>query len=396
VRPAIPARPSARTRRALGPFGDFVVGRVKAYVLKFASPLIPGALMAFLERNINPGLVLMTGTDVQSWTHVDTLAQVKLPGGRPAKILLFVHGTFSNTAGSYGVLTATAPGQQLLTAAGGAYDAVIGFDHRTLSRDPLENALDLLDRLSARRLDFAPAIDIVSYSRGALVARSLIEYVLPSSAWHADIGTVVFVGGTNAGTQLAEPDNWKDFVDLYTNLAMGTARSVGFATGTAPATEIVSGLVNGIGAFVKYLVVASVTDRRIPGLAAMEPDGPFVTGINQAQPGQPAAGTPWYVVSSDFEVALFEDRHEPPELPDELVAKLADGLADRLMGTQNDLVVDTASMGSVDLPAGGGFVRDSLGFGTNGVVHHLNYFIQPEVCRALTEWLKTRKTAIPQ
>jgi len=289
VRPAIPARPSARTRPALGPFGDFVVGRVKAYVLKFASPLIPGALMAFLERNINPGLVLMTGTDVKSWTHVDTLAQVELPSGRPARILLFIHGTFSNTAGSYGVLTATAPGQQFLTAAGGAYDAVIGFDHRTLSRDPLENALDLLARLSARQPDFAPAIDIVSYSRGALVARSLIEYVLPSSTWHADIGTVVFVGGTNAGTQLAEPDNWKDFVDLYTNLAVGTARSVGFATGTAPATEIVSGLVNGIGAFVKYLVVASVTDRRIPGLAAMEPDGPFVTGINQAQPGQPAA-----------------------------------------------------------------------------------------------------------
>jgi len=66
------------------------------------------------------------------------------------------------------------------------------------------------------------------------------------------------------------------------------------------------------------------------------------------------------------------------------------------MGTQNDLVVDTASMGSVDLPAGGGFIKDSLGFGTNGVVHHLNYFIQPQVCRALTDWLKTRRTTTRQ
>jgi hypothetical protein len=31
---------------------------------------------------------------------------------------------------------------------------------------------------------------------------------------------------------------------------------------------------------VKYLVSASVTDRHIPGLAAMEPDGPFIQGIN--------------------------------------------------------------------------------------------------------------------
>ena len=393
VRPVIPALPSARTGPALGPFGDFVIGRVKAYVLKFASRLIPGAVMTFLERDTNPGLVLMTGNDVQGWTRIDNLSQVKLPVSRPAKILLFIHGTFQSTVGSYGMLTATTPGQQLLKAAAGSYDAVIGFDHRTLSRDPLENAIDLLARLSAQHLASTPTIDIVSYSRGGLVARSLIEYLMPSSTWHADIGGVVFVGATNAGTLLAEPDNWRDLVDLYTNLAAGTARSIGFATGKAPAPEIVRGLVTGIGAFVKYLVWAMVTDRQIPGLAAMEPDGPFITAINGTQPGQPVAGTPWYVVSSDFEAKLFDDRHEPPELPRELVAKLADGLVDTMMGAQNDLVVDTASMGSVDLPSGGGFIKDSLSFGTNGVVYHLNYFIQPRVCRSLINWLEIRETA---
>lgn len=387
VRPVAPARPSARTHPALGPFGDFIIGRVKAYVLKFASRFIPGAVMAFLERDTHPGLVLMTGNDVKNWSLVNDLTQVTLPESRPAKILLFVHGTFSSTVGSYGVLTSTAQGQRLLAAAVGSYDAVIGFDHRTLSRDPLENAIDLHARLTALNLPFVPSIDIVSYSRGALVARSLIEYLLPSSTWSVNIGKVVFVGATNAGTQLAEPDNWKDFVDLYTNLAVGAARSIGFVTGTTPAAEIVRGLVTGIGAFVKYLVSASVTDRHIPGLAAMEPDGPFVTGINGTQPNQPVAGTPWYVVSSDFEPKLFDDRHEPPELPRELVSKLADGLVDRLMGTKNDLVVDTGSMGAVDLPSGGGFIKDTLGFGTNSVVYHLNYFIQPRVCDALSNWL---------
>lgn len=388
VRPVPPARPGARTRAVRGPFGNFVIGRLTAYVLKFVSGVVPGAVMSFLERDTRPGLVLMTGTEVASWPLVDNLTQVTLPDTRPAKILLFVHGTFSTTVGSYGVLTSTAQGQELLGAAKDSYDAIIGFDHPTLSRDPLENATDLLTRLKAQHLAFTPTIDIVSYSRGGLVARSFIEYLLPSSTWDANIGKVVFVGATNAGTLLAEPDNWEAFVDLHTNLAAGAARAIGFVTGTAPAAAVVAGLVKGIGAFVKYLVSASVADRRIPGLAAMEPDGPFVTEINKAQPGQPVAGTPWYVVSSDFEVKLFDDRHEPPELPRQLVAMLADGLVDRLMGTKNDLVVDTASMGSVDLPSGGGFIRDSLSFGTNGVVYHLNYFIQPKVCRALMDWLQ--------
>ena len=383
VRPYAPARPNASARPVLGPFGDYVIGQVRTYVLKFAGRFIPGALMSLLERDLHPGLVLMTGDDVRHWPLVDNLTQVPLPTDRPAKILLFVPGTFSTTVGSFGVLTATAEGQTFLAAAAGSYDAILGFDHRTLSRDPLENALDLHDRLAARDLTYPPAIDVVSYSRGGLVARSLIEYVLPSSALGADLGTVAFVGATNAGTALAEPDNWNAFIDLYTNLAAATVRS----TGAAPAALILDGLVAGLGAFVKFLVLAAITDRGIPGLAAMEPDGPFITDINGTQPGQPVAGTPWYVVSSDFEVTLIDDTQQPPVLPPELVAKLADGLADQLMGVQNDLIVNTASMGAIDLPSGGGFVKDSLSFGTNGVVHHLNYFSQPKVCDALRTWL---------
>jgi hypothetical protein len=382
VRPAAPARPAARTSAAFGPFGDVVIGRLKAYVLKF----IPGVITTILERDIQPGLVVMTGKDVKGWPLVDNLTQVALPETQPAKILLLIHGTFSSTAGCYGVLTSTAPGQELLDAAAHSYDAVIGFDHRTLSRDPLANATDLLARLKAQHLTHTPTIDIVSHSRGALVARSLIEYLLPKETLPANIGKVVFVGATNDGTLLAEPDNWGAFVDLHTNLAAGVARSIESGTGKAPVAEVVKGLLKGVGPFVKYLV--SVTERQIPGLAAMEPDGPFIKRINQTQPGQPVPGTPWYVVSSDFDAKLFDNQHEPPELPAELVAKLADGLADRLIGTRNDIVVDTASMGSVDLPSGGGFIKDSLDFGTNGVVYHLNYFIQPKVCTALMDWLE--------
>jgi hypothetical protein len=409
VRFEIEVQPVASTRQG----ARTVVGRVRAHVLTFAAGLGPGAVMSFLERSTHPGLVLVSGQDVRSWQRVDNLAEVvTLPGDRPAKILLLVHGTFSNTVGSFGMLTATAEGQRLLKSAAGSYDAVIGFDHRTLSRDPLENAIDLQARLDPGHLAFTPTIDIISYSRGALVARSLIEYLLPSSTTSLDIGRVVFVAGTNAGTKLADPDNWDDFLDLYTNVAAAAARSVERLAGRSPADEIFRGLVTGIGPFVRFLVLVSAKHRLLPGLAAMEPDGPFITAINRTQPGQPVAGTPWYVVSSDFEVDVADDLPKPTvlpaadlqaglpaepqaglpaellaDLPRELALRLADGLADRLMGTANDLVVDTPSMRSVDLPSGGGFIKETLSFGTNPVVHHLNYFTQPRVCDALRNWL---------
>jgi hypothetical protein len=367
-----------------------VIGRVKAYVLKFASRLVPGALMSFLERHAHAGLVLMKGLEVQKWQSLDNLTQVPLPQNRSARILLFVHGTFSSTVGSFGMLTSTPEGKKFLKAASRSYDAIVGFDHRTLSRDPLENATDLQVRLKAQHLSFTPRVDIVSYSRGALVARSLIEYLLPSSSWPMDIGKVVFVAGTNAGTPLAEPDNWLNLLDLYTNLAADTMQSIERRTGPTPADQMTNGMVTGIGPFLRCLVLFSPKGRLlpglIPGLAAMRPDGPFINGINATQPGQPAPGTPWYVISSDFEPAPAGGAQQPGEQP-ALALKLADDLADRLMGTKNDLVVDTASMASVDLPSGGGFIQEDFSFGTNDVVHHLNYFIQPEACDALRTWL---------
>ncbi|GCE44126.1 hypothetical protein Rhow_008424 [Rhodococcus wratislaviensis] len=367
-----------------------MIGRVRAYVFKFAARIVAGKAIAFLERDTRRGLVAIESANLTGWRPVDGLSDVALPTGRPARLLLLIHGTFSSTVGSFGALAATPEGRHFLESALSSYDAVLGFDHPTLSLDPLENAGDLLRRLSTADVATPPTVDVLCYSRGGLVARSLIEHLLPSSTWRANPGRVVFVGATNGGTALAEPQNWHDLVDLYTNLAAACARAVGLISGAAPVAEIVRGLIDSVGAFVKYLVSYAVTADGVPGLAAMEPDGSFVRRINETQPGQPAAGTPWFVVSSDFEARLLGDGHEPPELPGRLVAKLADGLVDRLMGTSNDLVVDTASMSAIDL-GGGNFVQDSLPFGTNSRVYHLKYFIQPEVCGALLDWLVLRE-----
>lgn len=379
-------RPRQATR---GFLGDLVVGAVRAYVFKFAARIVAGKAITFLERNVARGLVVMDAPDPRSWRRIDDLAALRLPRDRPARILLFVHGTFSSTMGSFGCLGAYPWGRALLAAAR-RYDAVIGFDHPTLSVDPLENATDLLQRLRPHAPAPPPSFDVVAYSRGGLVARSLVEQLLPAAGWGATFDRIVFVAVTNGGTRLAEPDNWRALIDLYTNLVMATRRVVSLVPDVQVQllAEITSGLVEGLGAFVKYLVNQAITEGGVPGLAAMEPDGSFVTALNATQPGQPvAAGAAWYAVVSDFQGRIRNGAHEPLELPRRLVLALTDGLIDRLIGTANDLVVDTASMTAAD-PAVGGFIKDALDFGVNPHVFHTSYFIRPETCAAIGRWLE--------
>ncbi|MGV1010522.1 MAG: DUF7379 domain-containing protein, partial [Dermatophilaceae bacterium] len=372
---------AARTR---GLLGGLVSGAVRVVVMRFAAPLLVGQAMTFLERNVHPGLVRIASAEPATWTTVERLEQVPLPADRPARVLLFVHGTFSTTLSAFGALGLTDSGRAFLDRAIAAYDAVIGFDHPTLSVDPLANATDLLQRLQS-----APqpvTFDVVCHSRGGLVARSFIEQVLPGSGWHATAEHAVFVAATNGGTNLADPRRWADLIDLTTNLVTASARALALLSGSPPVAAMVSGVVTGIGAFVKYLVSYAVGPDGVPGLAAMVPAGPFVTELNQTQPGQPAPAAQWHVVSSNFHVRLFDGGYQPQEFPRELAVRLAEGLLDQIFKDPNDLVVDVPSMSEIDLAAGD-FVGDELAFGENESVYHNNYFTQERAVAALQHWL---------
>jgi hypothetical protein len=126
--------------------GEVLRGGVRAFVFKFAARVAVGQAMKFLERKVRRGLVLMEGTDPAAWNLLGSVPLALLTN-RPARVLLFVHGTFSSTVGAYAALTATPWGREFLAAAHTNYDAVLGFDHATLSEDPLENATELLTAL---------------------------------------------------------------------------------------------------------------------------------------------------------------------------------------------------------------------------------------------------------
>lgn len=375
---------------------DKLVGKVTAYIFRFAVSLFGEKVVEFLERKIERGLVTIDTPDPRGWKLLDDDAPLPrpLPTDRGARVLLVVHGTFSSTVGSFGALGVVPAGIDFLNRAHERYDAVLGFDHATLSVDPLANAKDILKRL--RKIDWRqpPHIDMIAFSRGGLVVRSLIEQLMAGSGWKATIGRVVFVGCTNGGTQLAEPDNWRRFVDHYTNLALGATRILALIPGAQGVSTIASYSIRGVAVLVKSLAVGAITDKVVPGLAAMEPDGDFVTTINKAQPGQPtAADAQYFAVTTNFEARKALTTCGTPELPPKLLMRIADWGADELYGEANDLVVHVSSMTQFDENLGN-FVKDKLDYEANGVVYHTNYFTHDTTAIKLIQWFELPQSIV--
>jgi hypothetical protein len=364
-----------------------LIGKAVAFVFKIvAKPVLKG-VAKWLERDLAEGLVHITGADPAAWTR-DGDQSVPIPTDRAARVLLMVHGTFSSTLGSFGSLGAIDEGKAFFKAAFRDYDIIIGWDHRTLSVTPLDNAKDLLAWFEAQTWKKPPVIDAVAFSRGGLVLRSLVETLLPGSKFKGKIRRAVFVACTNGGTELARPANWKRFADTYINVAAAGVRGLALIPGFTSGANILSEAIRGVGGLVKVLANVAVDDNAIPGLAAMNPAGPFVTGLNTEQPGQPAPADVWYgAITSNFDPDKAALAGNTQEIPPGLLLKLADKGADALQGKPNDLVVHVEAMTQID-PDVGAYVREKLDYGTNGTVHHCRYFHEPDTADALARWFK--------
>ena len=379
-------------KRGIGDKVKTFAKKVKAHVIKIREGVnIASLTIEKLEKKVNQGVLNLKvdkgDTDLEVWKLMDSLSSLELPADRPPKVLLFIHGTFSSTIGSYGGLTKTTEGRSFLKHARNYYDLILGFDHYTLSVTPSDNALELLKQLKTVNWlpDHPPEIDAIGYSRGGLVLRSLVERELPEDGWEAVIRKAIFVGATNGGTELAKPENWYRFIDFHTNMAAASTRVVSLIGGGELAGPIFGGMIRGLGAFAKYLAT-SVSNAKIPGLSAMEPGGPFVTEINKIQEGQPRPeNIDYYAVTSEFDIKAASEGPSPG-IPKRMMLSLGGGIVDQLMGEPNDLVVNTASMTTID-PDLNGLVKQECAFGINGQVYHTVYFLQPATVKALHGWL---------
>ncbi|MCB2224909.1 MAG: hypothetical protein KQH83_12135 [Actinobacteria bacterium] len=325
------------------------IGR-KALLFLFRKPAewATKKIVELLDRRIEPGLVRCAEEDPSTWRHVAP-ESLDLPDSSSA--LLLIHGFLSNTEKAFDGLA----GSSIISDATTKYDVVLGFDHPTLSVDPGANAselLRLLHRLPASQHRF----DVITHSRGGLVYRSLVETMQSQIPPSMRIGPAVLVAGPQAGTTLAAYDNWKTLFDVCFNILN---RIPGWAS------KFLESLLVLVHALTRS---ATANPAVAPGIHALGPGSPFLRGLNRHTPKPPG---PYFAIDSNFE-------------PANQVFRVLDEAVDRFFGGGNDLIVDTASMISiddVDVPAGR---RLDL---SPSPVHHFGYFDDGRVRQAIRQWM---------
>jgi hypothetical protein len=323
VTPLVPgdARPPSSTLGwgdvAGGFVGDLVATRV-LHVLK--SPLDRALLQAVRQSEPVPRVLVLRDAlepldGFEAWRAL-------LPPGKQHRVLLFVHGFGSSTAGSgIGPLLKTLAGQ---------YDAVLSYDHPTVTHTPLENALDLLAHVPD---DLQLAVDIVAHSRGGLVSRSLIELVDPMTKFAPR--RLISHGSPHEGTRLADPERWDRLISIGMTAASWLAMSAGVTIWVPKVLEYM-------------LKAAAQSIFALPGIEAMRHDSAFLQALNAVADSATDRGAlqrrvQYAAVSSAF--SIFNVQR--PAFRQALQAMATQAFIDEA----NDLIVPTSSMNAIDKAA---------------------------------------------
>ena len=394
----------------VGKAGDAIVAAAKAKLAgMLGSPVeqIAGlgitwagtrALMWAIESRLKqaPGLYRWVGASGEAPDLEPVVpALLAQAAAQRSPMLVFLHGTGSNSLGSFGDLRTTE--RNLWSTLERRFSGGIhAFEHRTLSESPIENALAL-----ARALPEQACLSLVSHSRGGLVAdlMCLADFDALINDYRADL----------PGTGDADPQEAKRVADeladahkeqraLLRELAAELrakrfvvqryVRVASPAQGTLLASGnfdlFLSGLLTLIGQVPVFFgspiysafkrVVIEIAKNRtnahlVPGIEAMLPDAPIGRLLRGAQVRE---GIGMAVIAGDIQGG-------------NLLKRLGVLLTDFLLfdNVDNDLVVDTASMlGGIAPQAGAKALFDR-----GAEVSHFRYFTNADTRTAVRDWL---------
>ncbi|MCI0620966.1 MAG: CHAT domain-containing protein [Acidobacteria bacterium] len=344
-----------------------------------------------------PGLGLYRCSMESGKFGLTSVAGGKLPSDQPC--LVFIHGTASSTWGSFGGLWSAARSRELEVLRRFYGDRVFAFEHATLSRSPIENALEL-----ARLLPANAKLHIVSHSRGGLVGELLCRANRVETLRKTRKGTgereqssEVPRPFTPQELQLFEGDDvhqasLKGLQDLEVALkekqfqvdrfvrvacpALGTTLAsgrldrwlsiIGSVANAMPDTPLFDAFKD-IGDFAAAVIKERTDPTALPGLEAMMPESALIKLVNWPTTTIPGQLT---VIAGDIE-------------PDAWWAKLLVFGTDRFYDGDHDLVVNTASMY-------GGAKRESAAlasFHKGPGVNHFSYFSNNESAKQLVRAL---------
>jgi pimeloyl-ACP methyl ester carboxylesterase len=302
---------------------------------------------------------------------IGILEPVDRPLDIKGRVLLLVHGTFSKSDMFVEEFGALSPGPEAnFLGRATKYKAILTFDHPTLSVSPWINALDLEDALAG----VTGPIDVICHSRGGLV----VAWWLHNAKRKVD--NVIFVGSPLEGTSLAAPANLRATLQFLAGIFKALeATSAGLAT-ILPLMAAVTGLAKICGGILRLGSSTPLVDAAvvvIPGLAGQSRVGNSAELLRlhrAAWVSTPAC----HAVTSNFE-PTDADAHwweVWKHFANPKMKALNYGADVIFQNSQNDLVVDTNSM--INICDGKLPVVTRHNFGTSPIVHHCNYFRQPE------------------
>jgi len=274
------------------------------------------------------------------------------------RVLLLTHGIFTSLEGAFhGISDPKGAVLQHLRSVYG--ENIIGWDHWTVGKTPLENAEELLNALPA---GIRP--DILSHSRGALVTRAMLEHpslVAKRTSRFNHVGKAIFVAGANQGSPLATLHNLNRLLNVYSAIA-----SFPLLGGAGIALKVIVGVLR--------LLAHGAT--MLPSVEALSSDlsrNQFLRELNASQ------------LTPTGELVAVHANYDPARGP---LARFLDLNVDLVFGEGNDMVVPFTGAKTFDTWQQ---VGTNIQYGTpterQAVVMHTNFFVQPGVHDLIQEEL---------
>ena len=297
---------------------------------------------------------------------------LKLKDRKP--ILLFIHGTFSSCAGGFGGFHA-----ETWKSLQGEYgERIYGYDHKTLSLNPIENALDIV-----RRLPENAKLHLVTHSRGGLVGELLSRGGRKGKNAPFDEDDLKLMAeNKKVAEALAELSSLlgrkKISVERFVRVACparGTALAGGKLDRWLEVFINVIGKLLPPGASSTFGVLTDLLldfkkqaadPEAMPGLASMVPESNFIKMINRPD------------VELDVDLSVVAGDIEKTDV----IGRLAVFFTDLYYSDEHDLVVQTPAM------YGGPIRREGRYFFHKGPgVHHSSYFSNKRTAEIVREAL---------
>lgn len=312
------------------------------------------------------------------------------------KILLIIHGTFSNTDNNLTAFNDTPFGRGFLNQAKSNYDQIIAFSHPTVGVSPFTNAVELGSFFRTSKAD----VDVICHSRGGLVSRWWNEIIES----HSDRKVrIVFLGATLGGTSLASPYKLKAALDWLVNVSRGVTTGLQVGSAIFPVASGFFAAVMGINRiFTSIVGTAAKTPlldagiALVPGLNGQSRQGKNseLIGLRNSFDRLSKTEQSKLLKSYYFIGSNFEPNHQEPWWKfwkNFSKQAIFDFGADKIFQKSNDLVVETESMNELcdqlDSSHQQTLKKQTFNFAEGDKIHHLNYFSAQKTLKLIEKHL---------